>query len=169
LESIVPETNGQQARTSQAKALVFFRSAININPANAVCANDLGVLLFNMGRLQEAENALKASLGSSQSQLVWNNLALVHRQRAATAISAEQRNQQLWLADVATKEAQEYVIDPQNNRIADSQWATASEFQNNAAFPDTVVQHASDPLSENAPSQGTNKPASIMQKVKGWF
>ena len=165
LESIAPD----QGRTSQTKTLVFFRAAININPSNTVCANDLGVLLYDMGHLQESETALKASLGSTQSQVGWNNLASVHRQRAASATSAEQRNYQLWLADSAAQQAQKFASDPEIDRLSSSQWATASEFQNNAAFPNVVVQNAPSRTAENTPSQAISKAAALKQKLKDWF
>ena len=170
LESLSQDSNMKLARTSQLKALIFFRAAIKINPSNAVCANDLGVLLFNMGHLPEAEHALKTSLGSSQSQMSWSNLASVHNYRASTAEQGDQQQEQRWLANLATKEAQDFANNPQFIQSAGDNWATAVEFQNNAAFPDTGVQPASNSSSiENASGQGTNRRASLMQKVKGWF
>ena len=168
LESLAPEANANLDRTRQAKALIFFRTAININPSNSVCANDLGVLLFKMGRLQEAETALKASLRSSPSQLGWSNLASVHSQLAAAENPGQRRNYQLSLANMAAGKAQAYSSNRGESRQSDNQWATASEFQNNAAFPDVVLQRASSGTAENAPVQSTNKP-SLMKKVKGWF
>lgn len=166
LESIAPEAN-RSGSTSQNRTLVFFRAAVNVNPSNSVCANDLGVLLFDMGQLQEAENALKVSIGSSPSQMAWNNLAAVHGQRAASTPPGKERDHQLWLSSVAAKEAQEFVNNPQNIRFVDSEWATASEFQENAAFPDTVMENVSGGIGNN-PAQGPGA-ASLMQKVKGWF
>ena len=161
LESIAPETNAKQDGTRQAKTLIFYRAAHNIDPSNAVCANDLGVLLFETGSLPEAEEALKRSIGSSPTQRGWKNLAAVHSQRAAVATDPQQRNHQLWLAGEASKEAQAFLANPGNGQLVDGQWATASDFQNNAAFPESVLQ--------KAPSQGSGRSATLMQKVKGWF
>lgn len=169
LESIVPEANANQGGTSQIKTLVFYRAAININPSNTVCANDLGVLLYDMGRLQESESALKASLSSTPSQLGWNNLASIHRQRAASAASTDQRNYQLWLADAAAQQAQKFASNPGIDRLSSNQWATASEFQNNAAFPNVVVQNALSRTAENTSSQAASKAATLKQKLKDWF
>lgn len=165
LESIAPESTGN-GRTRQTRTLVFFRAAVNVNPSNSVCANDLGVLLFDMGRLQDAENALKMSVGSSPSQMAWNNLAAVHGQRAASSPPGKERDHQLWLSSVATKEAQAFVGNSQNIRSANGEWATATEFRDNAAFPDTVMENVSGGI-ENISAQPAA--ASLMQKVKGWF
>ena len=51
LESLSPSSDARTNWTSQARALVFFRSAMSVDPNNAVCSNDLGVLLYDLGRL----------------------------------------------------------------------------------------------------------------------
>ena len=168
LESMTPNANPQNASTSQSKAIVFYRAALSVNPANALCANDLGVLLFNMGRLNEAEEALRLSLEPVQSRLVWRNLASVHKQQASLATSGDQRNYQLRLAQMAEREAQKFQSDPRERGLANNQWATTSDFQHNAAFPDTVVQRASGNTSEDAQPQGVRvKAVSFLQKVTG--
>lgn len=169
LESIVPETNIHQARTNQTKTLVFYRAALNINPANTTCANDLGVLLYKMGRLQESEFALKASLNSAQSQLSWNNLALVHNQLAANASTNEERSRQLLLANSAAEQAKRFANAAPTDQPSDSQWATATEFQNNAAFPNVVLQNAANRPATNLSQPGVSGSDKLKQKLKDWF
>ena len=169
LEAMVPKADRNQIKT-----LVFYRAAVQINPSNAVCANDLGVLLFNMGRLEESEKTLIAALKLTQSQLGWNNLAFVHRQRAANASSNEERTHQLALANLAAQQAEKFAVHSRNSQsssdgLNNSQWATPNEFQNNAAFPNTVIQHAETRSVENAPKPGASKPATFKQKMKDWF
>ena len=167
LESMVPEADRNKIKT-----LVFYQAAVKIDPTNSVCANDLGVLLFNMGRLEESEKALIAALGSTQSQLSWNNLALVHRQRAANAGSEEQRDRQLSLANLAAQQAEKFAIKSGNGQpISDglnpNQWATPQEFQTNAAFPNDVVQHANSRPNPSKPAG--SRSATLKQKMKDWF
>ena len=170
LESIVPETSLSQARTKQTKTLVLYRAAINIDPSNTTCANDLGVLLYKIGRLQEAEHALKTSLGSAQTPLTWNNLASVHNQLAATASTNEERNRQLSLASSAAQQAERFTDAALNDQPSDGQWATATEFQDNAAFPNVVLQNASPrPASTSTPQPGASNSAKLKQKLKEWF
>ena len=168
------ETMVSEAERNQIKALVFYRAAIEIDPSNIVCANDLGVLLFNMGRLQESENALTSALRSTQSELTWNNLASVHRQRAANANSEEQRKRQLSLANLAAQRATKFAMQssndqPSNGGLNRNQWATPNEFQNNAAFPNVVVQHANSGSPENTLKPNVGKSATLLQKMKDWF
>ena len=169
LESMTTETNMSQARINQTKTLVFYRAAININPSNTTCANDLGVLLYKIGQLQESEYALKASLKSAPTQLTWNNLALVHNQLAATAISEEERNRQRGLAASAAQQAQQFANAVPNDQHSDADWATTSEFQNNAAFPNVVLQNTTNRPAAQPTQPGVSKSAKLKQKLKDWF
>ena len=169
LESMVP-----QAGRNQIKKLTLYRAAINIDPSNAVCANDLGVLLFNMGRLEEAEKALIAAARLKQTELGWNNLALVHRQRAANAGHGGERDRQLSLANLAAQQAAKLAgqsSDNQSNnqRANNNQWASPNEFQDNAAFPNVVVQHADSRSPKNTSRPSPSKSATLKQKMKDWF
>ena len=169
LETMVPEADRNQIKT-----LVFYRAALTINPANTVCANDLGVLLFNMGRLEEAEQAMIAALRSEQSELTWNNLVMVHRQSAANAGSTAERDRQLSLANLAAKQAQSIAnhlgnSQPSNAGLNGGQWATPNEFQDNAAFPNVVVQHANNGSPEKTSKPNVGKSATLKQKIKDWF
>ena len=167
LELMVPE-----ADRNQIKSLVFYRAAIRINPSNAACTNDLGVLLFKMGRLEEAESALIAALKSTQSQLSWNNLALVHRQRAENSTSAEERNRQLSLANLASRQAEKLMAgnqQPATDGLNHNDWATPNEFQNNAAFPNVVIQQPASRSTKDTPTPGDSKSATLKQKLKDWF
>ena len=154
--------------TGQARALVFFRAAMSVDPANAVCSNDLGVLLYEMGRLQEAEEAFKISLGSSQSQASWENLAVVHGQMASS-VSGEERNRQAWLANLAAQESQKFANTTTNSSLAGDQWATAAAFENNAAFARPVAQQSADGRTVNSQVPAASaRAASLLNKVKGW-
>ena len=168
LESMVPE-----ADRNQIKKLILYRAAITIDPSNVVCANDLGVLLFEMGRLEEAEKAMIAAIGLKQSKLGWNNLTRVHRQRAANAKSGQERDRQLSLANLAAQQAAKFASQsgnqPTDNRLDHDQWATPNEFQDNAAFPNVVVQHADRRGAENTSKPSTSKSAALKQKLKDWF
>lgn len=169
LESMVPEADRNQVKT-----FVFYRAAIKVNPSNTVCANDLGVLLFNMGRLEESESALRAAIGSSQSQLSWNNLAMVHSQRAAHANSQEERDRQLSLARLAAQQSEKFAVHPENGQpnrdgLNSTQWATPNEFQNNAAFPNAAIQHSDNRGPANTSKLGPSRSATLKQKMKDWF
>ena len=168
LETMAP-ANSQESFARQTKALLFFRAALDANPSNALCANDMGVLLFNMGRLDEAEITLKSSLQITPTHRGLKNLEALHRQRATNATSAAQRKHQNWLASVAAKEAEKIQSNPRDRGLAANQWATVSEFQNNAAIPDTALQKASATSGDNTSvGPNGNRSGSFIDKVKGW-
>lgn len=165
LESTVPQAGTQRVGIGQTRGLVLYRSAMAVNPGNAVCANDLGVLLFEMGGLRAAQEAFRTSLGKSQSQLGWTNLARVHEDLASSATTNEERERQQLLATLAVREAQNFSGSPDSTG-ASAQWATVGEFQNNAAIPEASWQpHSQSPVVKPA---ATSRFGALLQKVKEW-
>ena len=127
-----------------------------------------------MGRLKEAENTLIAAVNLKQSELGWNNLALVHRQRAANANSRAEHDRQLSLANLATQQATKFAThsgsnQPVGDRFDSDQWASPNEFQNNAAFPNVVIQRAGNGSRENTSKLSPSRSATLKQKMKDWF
>ena len=167
IESRNSENNRRGDWTGQARSLVFFRAAMNCNPANAVCSNDLGVMLHNMGRLKEAERAFKASLNSSPTRLGWANLAAVHSQLAVNAQVAEERDRQMHLARTAAMQAERYGSGA-GNGIAGEQWATTNEFHNNAAFPSVTTQSVPESRQQISNLRKVSTAETFRQKINGW-
>lgn len=154
--------------TGQARALVFFRAAMSCSPANAVCSNDLGVLLHDIGRLKEAEHALKVSLGASPTQMAWANLAAVHSEMASTVGTVEARDVQLRLARLAAMQAEKFGARVVSEVIKDEQWATLNEFHNNAAFPNVTMQPVSGGGQQTSKQSEVSAAKTLLQKVRGW-
>ena len=167
IESRNSENNRRGDWTGQARSLVFFRAAMNCNPANAVCSNDLGVMLHNMGRLKEAEHAFKASLNSSPTRLGWANLAAVHSQLAVSAQVADERDRQMHLARTAAMQAERYGSGA-GNGIAGEQWATTNEFHNNAAFPSVTTQPVPESRQQISNLRKVSTAETLRQKINGW-
>ena len=155
--------------TGQARALVFFRAAMSCNPANAVCANDLGVLLNDMGRLKEAEQVLKVSLTSSPTRSAWANLSAVHSQLALNAKVVQERDRQMHLAKLAAMRAEESGYSVTANGGAGEQWASMREFHNNAAFPSVTTQVVPRSGQQTSNQRDASTAKTLMQKVKGWY
>lgn len=169
LESLSSISDRRYDWTRQARALVFFRAAMSCDPANAVCSNDLGVLLYEMGRLQEAQQALKISIELSSSHIAWTNLAAVHQQLAATAETFEERERQARLSSLAITEAGKFGTGTVRTSTASEQWATTTEFQNNAAFPEATIQTVPESRQQNSNQGRISKVETLLQKVKGWY
>ncbi len=155
--------------TGQARALVFFRAAMSCNPANAVCANDLGVLLHDMGRLKEAEQVLKVAITSSPTRSAWANLSAVHSQLAMNAQVVEERDRQTHLAKLAAMRAEQSGNSVANNGGVGEQWATMNEFHNNAAFPNITTQRAPQSRPQTSNQRDVSPAKALLKKVKGWY
>ncbi|MDX1961750.1 MAG: hypothetical protein SFX18_01275 [Pirellulales bacterium] len=70
-----------------AKATVYFRTALVIEPRHAMAANELGVLLARQGNLAQAKRALQTSASITAHPLTWKNLALVHKSLGETQLA----------------------------------------------------------------------------------
>lgn len=66
--------------SAKPKAMTCFQAAMISYPQNYMASNDLGVLLANSGRLEDARNVLESSIKSYPHSTSWRNLAEVYRQ-----------------------------------------------------------------------------------------
>lgn len=169
IETRASVNNRQGDWTGQARALVFFRAAMSCDPANAACANDLGVLLHDMGRLAEAEQVLKVSIASSPTRSAWANLASVHSQLAVNAKVVDERDRQLQLAKRAAMGAERFSYGVTGNGSVGGQWASLNEFHSNAAFPSVMTQRAPQTGQQTSNPRDASTAKSLLQKVKGWY
>jgi hypothetical protein len=72
------ELHGPRTRVAEAKAVVYFQSAMIIEPRNFMSANELGVLLARFGRPQEARQAFEQAVLCSNAPVSWRNLAMMN-------------------------------------------------------------------------------------------
>jgi tetratricopeptide (TPR) repeat protein len=68
----------------RSQAVICYQSAIRITPNQSEASNQLGYALIHLDRIEEAYDALKASLESQSNPQAWSNLAEVYRRRGAT-------------------------------------------------------------------------------------
>ena len=80
---------------AEAKAIVFFQAALLISPRNYLASNELGVLLFQGGRYEDARTALEHSASFHPQPTVWHNLAVVYQQLGMADLARRAQ----WLAD----------------------------------------------------------------------
>lgn len=106
-------------RGAQAKAMVFFQSALLVEPENYMAANDLGVLLARGGRYEDARQALEHRLAIRQDATGWHNLAMVYRElglvdrsERATRLAERARSAQPGPAAVQTPAGSIRWLDP---------------------------------------------------------
>jgi tetratricopeptide (TPR) repeat protein len=71
--------------TLRAQSVACLEAAHQIAPGYAYIANELGFNLTHMNRLKEAHGVLQTVLANEPSEIVWRNMAEVHRRRGDTA------------------------------------------------------------------------------------
>jgi polysaccharide export outer membrane protein len=79
----------------EAKAIVFFQAALLVNPRNYLASNELGVLLAQGGRCEDARKALEHAVSIRQQPAIWHNLAVVYQQLGLADFARRAQ----WLAD----------------------------------------------------------------------
>ncbi len=66
--------------SSKSKAMTCFQAALVAYPQNYMASNDLGVLLANSGRFDDARMILEKSAANCPHSTTWHNLAVVYRE-----------------------------------------------------------------------------------------
>ncbi len=79
------ELNPDRANLFRNQAVVCYQAAMQIAPSQSDVANQLGFALIHLDRMDDAYDALTASLQQKPTANAWNNLAEIFRQRGATA------------------------------------------------------------------------------------
>ena len=157
LHTVQAKFGASPSKLDIAKAIVFHQSAIASDSSNYRSSNELGVLLANSGRLNEAQQMLKRSLQIQQLPQTWQNLAVVH-----------QRGGQQQLAHLAY---QEYLLTSEakavtNNAQGTIRWIEPGEF--NQGTPLELRQRTAELQPAPGPPAESQKP-SIAQRLKSFF
>ena len=97
-----------------ASSVAFHRAALKSDAQNHRSANELGVLMAQSGRLEEAKELFKQSLRIRQSPLTWTNLAKTHQRLGEVQFAqmAERESRIAGTAQVASNASIQWV----NNR-----------------------------------------------------
>lgn len=78
LYTALSEVRGATPPAAESKAVVFHQAALMAVPQNAMAANEMGVLLAKLGRLEPAREMLRHSLRVAPLPATWHNLSVVH-------------------------------------------------------------------------------------------
>lgn len=103
LHKAISEQQAVSVPGARAKAMVFYQAALLVYPQNHMASNELGVLLAQGGRCEDARVALEHSLAIQQTSAGWHNLAVVYQQlgKGPLAYRAEQLAQRTRQAESA--------------------------------------------------------------------
>lgn len=122
LHKVLSEQYTVSVAGARPKAMVFYQAALLVNVENHLASNDLGVLLAQAGRYEDARMALEHSLALHQGSTGWHNLAMVYQQlgqgdlaRRAAWLAQESRQKELTQVAQAASGSQQPVawVDPQ--------------------------------------------------------
>jgi tetratricopeptide (TPR) repeat protein len=79
------ELNPSRANMFRSQAVVFYQAAVQIAPTQSDAASQLGFALIHLDRMDDAYQALTASIQNKPNANAWNNLAEVFRRTGKVA------------------------------------------------------------------------------------
>jgi tetratricopeptide (TPR) repeat protein len=147
LHKVLSEQRAVSVAGARPKAMVFYQAALLTNPENHLASNDLGVLLAQAGRYEDARMALEHSLALHQSAIGWHNLAVVYQNLNQTELARRAE----WLANAAR----------QTGKTQLAQSAAGSQQPVAWVDPQTFAQTSGQTLLANQP--GAAAPAQAAQ------
>lgn len=109
-------------RAPAARATLFHETALRIDPANYLAANELAVLLAKAGQWERAKRYLLHSLSIQPLPEAWYNLAKVHDQLGEAGLAARARREYELMSGVTSAPSQAAV-----------QWVRPEQFETAAA------------------------------------
>lgn len=99
LHKTLSEQQPLALRAARPKAMAFYQASLLVYPQNHLSSNDLGVLLAQAGRYEDARIALEHSLAIRQSSTAWHNLAVVYQNLGQGELARRAE----WLAQTARR------------------------------------------------------------------
>jgi tetratricopeptide (TPR) repeat protein len=79
------ELDPEKSFRLRSQSVACYQAAIQISPSQSEAASQLGYVLINLDRMDEAQRALMVSLQHRPTASAWNNMAELHRRLGAHA------------------------------------------------------------------------------------
>ncbi len=95
LHTVMGDQGAATVPAAESKAVVFHQAALMAVPENAMAANEVGVLLAQMGRLEPSRDVLLHSLRVAPMPATWHNLSVVHARLGEHNLAQMARNEHL--------------------------------------------------------------------------
>jgi tetratricopeptide (TPR) repeat protein len=161
-------------RAAEPKAMVFFQAALLVNPGNYMASNDLGVLLAQAGRYEDARTALEHSLSVHPTSSGWHNLAVVYQQLGRADLARRASEESLALEQrkpdppgqrgnsepaICWVDAQRFAQSGESPVVANPPRATANLARKEATSPASSSAARSPAVSPAANSPATASPS----------
>ncbi len=174
--TLIADSHLQQGtEVDQAIALTCLRAAVGSNSGDGKVANQLGYELLRVGRLDEAEQALRYSLAAAPTPAAWQNLAELYRQHGdleqarMCAVQATQApGETTRVAQVVEVSPEQFAQISPRPQMADATAPTAGMNPNMqaSAANGTMPNPAAVPSRSNGPQQAPSRMANLFQ---GWW
>jgi len=161
LHKVLSEQRSVSVAGARPKAMVFYQAALLANPENHLASNDLGVLLAQAGRYEDARMALEHSLALHQGSIGWHNLAVVYQNlgQAELARLAES------LANSARQTEKAQLAQSTSSSQQPVAWVDPQAFAQTSGQTLLATQPAAAPSANASPSA----PASQPSVARSWF
>lgn len=137
--------------TDLAIAILMHQAALNVDPANFLSANELGVALARLGHFEPARAALLHSVATRPTPEAWLNLSIVHRELGETQLS------ELALAE---KKAAEASPQRETSLAQKIRWMAPAEFASAQQVRYEDTPSAPTATATKVPVEPITKPAS---------
>jgi len=115
LHRAIAAKRGVRIRAAMPKAMAFYQAALLVSPGNYMPSNELGVLLAQGGRYEEARIALEHGVSVCRQPAGWYNLAAVYHELGRTELAelAYRQYQEMYQARAAGRRSPSPTPTPQ--------------------------------------------------------
>lgn len=151
---VLGKAKSRQALAAEPKAIVFFQSALLTDPRNFMAANELGVLLSNYGKFDQAKAAFVQSLHISSQPVAWRNLAYVHNQLGESELARLAQHE----AESAARRGSDKQPGPLglSTRTHNVEWVDPATFARTGETPGMTPDKPAERAALVAPTGGTS-------------
>ena len=169
--STAPGLRGDPGVLGDNSKRAILLASLTADPKNYEAANELGVLFYKEAWYKPAAHWFSMAVEySGGRQVFWQNLAAAHSRLAETTQIAEERSENIRLAQISRREA---ATAPklESSETALAGWVSPEQFRENSAIPATSFNRQV-PVStaQVQPVQATtNQKRNLSKRIKDWF
>lgn len=161
LHKVLSEQRSVSLAGARPKAMVFYQASLLVNPENHLASNDLGVLLAQAGRYEDARMALEHSLALHQGSIGWHNLAVVYQNLGQTDLARRAE----WLANSVRQTEQKQLAQSALGSQQPVSWVDPQAFAQTSGQTLLATQPAAAP-----PAKASQPaPATPPSVARSWF
>lgn len=135
----------RESKMSQAKAMLMFRLATEVNPQDAVAAKELGILYAKYNHFKNAKELLIQSLQVRNEANTWNALSGIHKSLGEISLAQSAMNEARIAANRQQKKTMVY-------------WTNPSQFNQLGSMVDPPIMTAQRPVANSGSATPRSQP-----------